>query len=119
MRWFGRSVSDMDVTQASSPASSGGVPPPVGMLGFIAASVPCTETVLELAAGDGSATLPRQPVEVAIEALVLAHDVARGFPRTEFFTSPFCVRSHRIFPAENRLKLHQNLIAIHRFKLPG
>src|SRR5438128_2542986 len=69
----------MVVAQASPPASSGGVPPPVGMFGFIAASVPCTGTVQELAAGDGCATLPRQLIDLAIEALVLGPDVAPGF----------------------------------------
>src|SRR5438874_11559155 len=70
-RWFGRSVSAMEVTQASLPASFAGGPPQVLRTR--------TETVLELAAGDGCATLPEQSVGVAIETLDLAHDVGRGF----------------------------------------
>jgi len=66
----------MIVAQASPPASYGGVPPPV--------PGSRTGTVRELAAEDGCATWHRQAVEVAIEPLVLAHDVARGFQeRTE------------------------------------
>ena len=43
---------------------------------------PRTGTVPELAAGDGRATLARQAVEAAIEALVLAHAVARDLSNT-------------------------------------
>src|SRR5213078_4835446 len=50
--WHGQSY----VAQASPPASFGGVPPPEGMVGVIAASVPRTGTVPELAAADGCVT---------------------------------------------------------------
>ena len=63
----------MAVAQASPPASWGGVPPPV--------CGPRTGTVLDPAAADGGATLRRQAVEVANEALVRAHNFSRGFQK--------------------------------------
>jgi len=38
--------------------------------------------VLELAAEDGCATQPWQPVELTIEPFVLAHDVPRGIQKS-------------------------------------